>query len=448
MANVPVRFTFGKSRYHADIWDDPSHPTPSNPLDPDVVTLDPARGRLGYTFLRGEVVGEREGGRPARWTVGLEVTEQFSQQSGAILPPHAVGEARRVLEGHQLQYGVLFADYRLEPRPDLTIQAGVRWETGSQVANVGQDRVAPRLSLRFRMNPRLSVSAAYGRSYQYAQPIGGAGKPFGPQFHYAQTWLLAGTQSPVLRSDVGTLGVERWLGGTWLASATGYVRHATGVAMEDPRPGSVFPVGWPGVEPRSAWVDGTNTAFGLEMGVRRLAGRVTGSAAYSLGVSNFKMGQLDFASPADRRHVLDATLMARARDNLLFGAAFTAASGAPFTRTFNDYCHDWPDAEGNCPAPATGPITFRGPPNAERGPTYASLDLLLDWTSRRSGWSWGAYLQVRNVLGRDNMGVFVETTCGADSYVGGGCSSPELLTDSFEGGLSFPLPLFGFRLTF
>ena len=448
VANVPVRFAFGESRYRADIWDDPSPSPPRNPLDEDVVTLDPAMGRLGYTFLRGELVGEREGGRPARWTVGLEITEQFSRQSGAALPPHAVGEARRILEGQQLQYGVLFADYRLEPRPDLTIQAGVRWETGSQVVNGGQDRMAPRLSLRFRVNPRVSISAAYGRSYQYAQPIGEAGKPFGQQWHYAHTWLLAGTQSPVLRSDVGTLGVERWLGGTWLASTTGYIRHATGVAMEDPRPGSVFPVGWPGVEPRSAWVEGTNTAFGLEMGIRRLAGRVTGSAAYSLGVSNFKGGQLDFASPADRRHVLDATLMTRAQDNLLLGAAFTAASGAPFTRTFNDYCHDWPDASGNCPAPATGPIPFRGPPNAERGPTYDSLDLLVDWTSERLGWSWGAYLQLRNVLGRDNKGVFIETTCSADSYIGGGCSSPELQRDSFEGGISFPLPLIGFRLAF
>ncbi len=161
-----------------------------------------------------------------------------------------------------------------------------------------------------------------------------------------------------------------------------------------------------------------------------------------------KAAGMEFASLADRRHVVDATVMVRARENLLVGAAFTGASGAPFTRTFTQYCHDWPHDSGNCPAPATGPVTYRGLRNAERGPTYASLDLLMDWTQRREDWTWGVFVQLRNSLGRDNAAVYKETICLADSYLGGRCSSDALQVDAFEDGIYFPLPLFGFHVIF
>ena len=414
IATLPVRFTVGTSRYQSDVWKDDSYQRGTE-RDPDVVTLDTASGQMEHTFVRGEVTGARIGVRPARWTLGVELTEQWSSQSGAAVPPEARGEFRKALQGVQLQYGVLYGEYLLEPRPDLTIRAGLRWETGDVVRNGGLNRVAPRISSRLQVTPLVALSAAYGRSFQYAQAIGEVGQSFGPDLHFAQRWLLAGERSPVIRSDVATLGVESWIAGGWLASTTGYVRYATGVAIPETRSGSVFPPDWPGVEPRRAWVEGTNTAVGVEVSLRRLAGRVTGSASYSYGDSRMDADGMEFPASADRRHVVDATLMVRARENLLVGAAFTGASGAPFTRTFRDYCQDWPDADGNCPAPATGPIPFRGRINAERAPTYASIDLLVDWTSRREDWTWGVFLQLRNALGRDNRGVYRETICVGDS---------------------------------
>ena len=69
-----------------------------------------------------------------------------------------------------------------------------------------------------------------------------------------------------------------------------------------------------------------NRAVGVEVSLRRLAGRVTGSASYSYGDSRMDAAGMEFAASADRRHVIDATVMVRARDNLLLGAAFTGAS--------------------------------------------------------------------------------------------------------------------------
>jgi hypothetical protein len=447
VSDLPVRFTVGTSRYRGQVWQDGSAGSRSNG-DPDVVTLDTAFGEVLHTFVRGEVTGERVGARPARWTLGLQWTGQSTTSTGAAVPPDASGKYRRALQGGELEYGVVYGEYLLQPRSDVTIRAGLRWETGGAVQNGGQDRVAPRISSRFQLTPRVALSAGFGRSFQYTQTIGEVGNAFGPDLHFAQRWLLAGEDSPMIRSDIATVGLEGWIGGGWLASTTAYARRATGVAVPDPRTGSVFPPDWPGAEPRPAWVDGMNRAVGVEVSLRRLAGRVTGSASYSYGDSRMDAAGMEFAASADRRHVIDATVMVRARDNLLLGAAFTGASGAPFTRTFKKYCHDWPDDGGNCPPPATGPVTHRGPPNAERGPTYASLDLLMDWTHRREDWTWGVFVQLRNSLGRDNPSVYKETFCLSDSYVGGRCSSDALQVDDFEDGIFFPLPLFGFHLIF
>ena len=87
-------------------------------------------------------------------------------------------------------------------------------------------------------------------------------------------------------------------------------------------------------------------------------------------------------------------------------------------------------------------------PNAQRTPSYSSLDLLLDWTKRLRRWDFGAYLQLRNALGHDNAVAVTSTTdiCEGVGYTSR-CSTQYVLVDEFRQGLP-TLPVIGFRVRF
>ena len=248
--------------------------------------------------------------------------------------------------------------------------------------------------------------------------------------------LLAGDEVPALRADIASLGGELWIGDAWLVSATGYVREADGVVLPDPRPGITLG--------RPLFVSAEERGRGLEVGIRRLEGRITGSAAYTLGRAEHRVEGLAFPTRADRRHVVDATALARLGAGWRLGAAYTFATGAPYTRV----THLDSNEEGE-------PVGALGSPNARRTPSYASLDVMLDWVVDFGGWGLGAYLQVRNVLGRDNAAGYEETAAYCEQgydYTGETVtcfpdgSEPEL-RDEFLFGLP-TIPLVGFRVEF
>ena len=74
-----------------------------------------------------------------------------------------------------------------------------------------------------------------------------------------------------------------------------------------------------------------------------------------------------------------------------------------------------------------------------------SVDLLVDWTRRFRGWDLNAYVQLRNVLGRDNPARYSGSVSCAQ--IGSGCQPQDRVTDQFEPGLP-RLPLVGFRVRF
>ena len=174
----------------------------------------------------------------------------------------------------------------------------------------------------------------------------------------------------------------------------------------------------------------------LEASVRQLAGPVTGTVSYSWSRSRTAVGQLRFPSAADRPHVLNATAMVRVLEPLRVGAAFTAATGVPYTRTISDSvpCLEEPRCDPDA-------LPWSGEPNAQRAPTYASLDLLVDYSARLAGLEVGVYGQLRNVLGRENAVVYTGSGSGCITV---GCSIDEL-RNAYEQGVP-RLPVIGVRV--
>lgn len=342
-------------------------------------------------------------------------------------PPAGPLDTTRVAWASTLPVGVVWGErsWRVEDR--LAVRAGLRLEASTPVAGSGAVRAAPRLSVRYSPIPEASLSAGYARVWQYAQALAPGGVQLASLVS-TDVWLLAGEGVPALRSDVATAGLEAWIGPGRVVALNVFGRHSTDLVLPDPHPGPVFE--------RGHFVAGTGLAVGLEASVRQLAGPLTGSVSYSLSRSRVSAVGLEFPSSADRTHVFDLTAMTRPLPSLRLGAAFTAATGVPFTRTIGD--------STDCAAePGCDPerLPWADAPHGVRAPAFASLDLLADWTVHAGRTEVGLYAQLRNVLGRDNATVYTGDGSGCMAV---GCSTEDL-RNAYERGLP-RLPVLGLRV--
>ncbi|MFW6079761.1 MAG: carboxypeptidase regulatory-like domain-containing protein [Gemmatimonadota bacterium] len=430
----------------------------SGSLEPDVagggsasgpsIAPEPRSGRALGADTAASADGEssRSGsaGTGSRWRVGYEATWRTMSYRGSGPRPYAgwpLEDVDSLAVDGSLVTAALWVDRRGSPVEDLELRVGARLEGGGAVSNESTLRIAPRMTARYRPVAGLALAAGFGRSYGYVQTLG----PTAPAFHDAldagRILLLAGAEVPALRADLATVGGEAWLGDAWLVSANAFLRRTAGYAFPDPRPGRLLD--------RPTFVVGENGAHGIEVAVRRVAGRWTVSAGYTLTESRVHLEGVSYRAPASPRHAVDATLMTRIADALRIGAAFTSTAEAVYTPRFVNEVRC--DDEDRCRLDAAPTL---GPPGSGRAPRYASLDLLVDWTHAFDGWRIGAYVQVRNALGRDNRAAYVDSTfiCGdRTTWIESGptpCAHDEFRRrDEFLPALP-RLPLIGVRAAF
>ncbi|HVM43201.1 MAG TPA: carboxypeptidase regulatory-like domain-containing protein [Gemmatimonadales bacterium] len=430
-----ARYTVGASRFDGTIG--PIAGVPASPAG-EVPVHGPTRN--GVTVLTGAVDLAPPASGGGDWSLGLETSAISQRYVGQWPRPYPVVVLPdTLLLRRSLAVLAGWAQRRQKVGGAVTVEAGLRAEAHAPVLNAGPVSVAPRIALRVEpARLPLTFTAAAQRSWQYTQALAPAGPSVGPDLYLTDVWLLAADTVPALRADVATAGVEARVGGAWVAALNGYVRHTTGMAVPEPGPG-------PLTASRPILVSAVNDASGLELSVRRLAGRWTVSGSYSLGRSDLAARSAMFPvwyrypSPADRRHVVNLTAMLRISPALRLGAAATWASGAPFSRFLL----------GQCPTCATSDsaAVYIESPNAVRGPAYASLDLLVDWSRTVGKVTVGAFAQVRNVLGRANAVTYTGSVAPCAPRpptlvdAGGG------VCDRFDRGVPL-LPLAGLSVAF
>jgi hypothetical protein len=399
-----LRHTVGASRYRAAVekglFGREGFTVPSNL--PWISTIAGLGDRVETGFLRGEAA---PAGGPstavARWTGGYEVARQravtdsvpsiWQGEGEGRLPTHMV----LVPRARELVVAAAWGEYRWTPSPRLFLSAGLRVEGGGRVAGLPALRPAPRASLRWEALPELALSAGAGRVFQYLQNV--------PQAVFGSRWLVAGADAPALRADLATAGAELWLGREWLATANVFARRTEGmVAMSRVRDEDFSGYATPGTE---------NRASGTEVGVRRLAGRWTASAAYTRLRSGLRAPGEARAAEEDQRHTVDATGLLRVSRAFRVGGAFTLATGDPFP--YRRACR------GECAAAS---------PEVGRRPVFRSLDAMADWSGRAGPLELGAFVQLRNVLGTPNPGPYVEPECT------GGGDTPQRCGPLLAGG--------------
>jgi hypothetical protein len=386
-----------------------------------------------HATVEGRVDANASPGSAPAWGFGAGMAEESAAYEGAPpLPADLTLPPTTIDRDGSLRYGFAWGEARWKPAGRLTVEGAMRVEGGASVPRGGAVRWAPRATARLALTPSVTLSAGAARGWQYLQ----AGPAFGPAQFTQHLWLLAGGDVPALRSDVASAGGEAWLGPGWLASLNAYARRSDGAALLDPAPGDA--VG------RPVFVAGRLAARGVEAEVRRLSGRVTGSAAYSWGVSRTRAAGLDFASEADQRHSLDLAVRSALARGFSAGAAFTGATGGAFSRFYGGIAL--------CPLPGA-PCEWQerpaiGRPGALRASGYASLDLSADWARAFGRLRVEGFAQLHNALGRENPARYDHsihyTKCGSGAPVDG---ETACTVDVWSRGLP-RLPVAGVRVEF
>jgi hypothetical protein len=431
LAGATLRTTAGASRYRAHTW-------PTGSFDRDDVppwVEPPSDNALTDVRLSGSLEPDLDGGPVPAWRAGYDLVSQHSDYDGPEPRYHPVkpDTTRRITASGRTATGAVWGEARWSAGI-LAVSPGLRVEGGSAAGGLGRIRVAPRVAARLAVSSELSISAAAGRSIQYVQALALSGPSAHPAFHAGQFWIAADADAPALVSDLVTIGAEHWLGHGFLAAVTGYARRSRGVAVPDPSPGPIAR--------RPLYVVGENEAWGIDASLRRIAGRWTTSLAYAYGESMMDAAGLRFPGSADRRHRLDVLAAVRLTHSLRTGLAFAAMSGAPFTRAISRATAAECTHFGfGC----AGPVAMVQAPNALRTPDYRSLDALVQWSRTMGDVEVGAYVQVRNVLGRDNTSTYAGSVMRTRRARDG--EEVRSWDDRFEVGLP-RLPLLGARIAF
>jgi hypothetical protein len=375
---------------------------------------------MAYLTLRGELSSVPGANGFPSWSGGYELTRQSADYTGptalpiprpvfAMIPDDGVCECPRppadrvttpaVAADGDLEVASMWVSNHLEVGP-FSAQSGGRLELGSRVRGTRVARAAPRLAIRYDLSDRAALSAGLSRSFQYSQAIAPTGLHLA-SLSSSYFWIVADPRTPPLRADLLTLGGRYQPFTATSVALHAFARRTNGVITPDPSPGPLFD--------RRLQL-GSTFARGLELSGRASLGLWRGAAAYTLSQSTGEAASLRYPAAEDQRHVVTLSSSVRPLDRWVVSGAFTRASGIPYTRIYGG---DIPcPAEYDC---AGRPLPWTGAPNAQRSSPYASLDLLVERSSPAFGGSWDLFVQVRNVLGRQNGTLYADVplSCGS-----------------------------------
>jgi hypothetical protein len=429
-----ARLTGGVTRFGTRLLELEDDEVPDEPADPEKDPTLPSL-RNGLTHWTGtlEIRAPTALAPRPRWSFGVHYSVQEAEYDG---PFSLTAEGIPGVDGDrviripfiyqaELRTAALWGQWLFDVGSRLRFDAGARVEYGDRVANAGRYRFAPRLSTRFEVDSSTALSVGWSRSYQYAQDVGAAAGPLGPQLHLTHIWQLASVGVPAIRSEITTIGAERQVFDGFVLGVSAYSRHSTGMTVPDPTPGEIR-------ADRPLFRVAENDAEGVEFSLRKFDTDWTGGVGYTLANSRIRAEGFQFPSPADVRHSFDFSLSRRVSDVLRISSVFSYSSGVPYTRF------------------VIGEEALRlEEPYARRTPAYATTDLTFDYSRPWGNRTVSVYLQVHNLLNRFNPVTYSGSPeiCLEGTDQSGVCAGSLVVSDRFDRGIPI-LPLLGVRLVF
>ncbi|HEV2150337.1 MAG TPA: TonB-dependent receptor plug domain-containing protein, partial [Longimicrobiaceae bacterium] len=311
--------------------------------------------------------------------------------------------------------GILGAGYgqlRWRPGERWIVEPGLRADVW-RAQETTHALLSPRLAVKrfFGRERDGAVKLALGRYTQFLHSLRDESFPLSND-----TWIVADASIPAVVSDQAQLGVERFWGDDWYASAEAYFRRFEGVTAinfaDDPN------------DAADDLLAGDARSYGLDFMLRRTTGRLRGWAAVSLLRARQTLpdaiargwgeeGATETYAPVyDRRLDVDLVLQYDLPWGVEAGARWNFGSGIPYTRPLGQYM-DWDydlgtgeyrvnrrGTQGEDGRPPFAVVL--GPRNGERYPAYHRLDATLRRTYKARWGTATPYLQVLNVYNQRN----------------------------------------------
>ncbi len=346
-----------------------------------------------------------------------------SQQGGAGLPDTLLStrDVRRA--------GAWLLD-RWQVSPALSVEGGLRVDRSGVNRDV---RLSPRATVTYGLTPQTRLRAAVGR---YTQSPG-----YEKLVQSDYVLDLTGPAVSRLRSEgalQAALGLERTAGALTMR-AEAYYRRSSDMLIgrletDAERQARLAPYDFPlalawsvPIEPiitTTPTNDGTGRAYGFDLFVSRtaapLSARLRGWASYTWGRAERESYGRVYAFEYDRRHAVSAVASYRLTDRWEMATTTRIASGFPRTpprglRVAAEKDAGDRDGDGNVTelVPARDGagrlvygVDFGGVSNLNTGrlPLFARVDVRATWRPRGARGRWEFYLEVINLLNRQNAG--------------------------------------------
>lgn len=441
LGSANVRLFAGDSRYSAETA---PHAWASFRAPNGIPSLTELEINLARRLVRLESHGRAVDGM-VRWEVGAErVAESLFQQGIESHDRKAPGND----ESTEAVWGRAWGQATVEWSPlRLMVGGAVDDLVNGDIPSLG---LLPSAALRWQATDRVALEVATGRSRQFAYPVARTGGSFGPGLSVGHVWYLAGEDRPPITSRIHSVGLEARLGHDVVLLASAWSRRMddlwlSSVSRIDNGERVFSDIDRPGIF-------GVERAQGLEMTLRRAAGRLTGEAGYTYGRSVVRGDPEKSAwlSPSDRKHSVDVTTALQVMPGVRVGAAFRSETGWPVLHgPWVCESDDGGMREGavwtnpDCTLPEDDDQTF----SISRAPRYQALDLNLDWSHRGEHVGLEVRASVHNVLGRDNAAAHRASTCEGAELTSVVC---EVMVGPprFAPGLTSPTPALSVRMLF
>ncbi|HEX5726429.1 MAG TPA: TonB-dependent receptor, partial [Longimicrobiaceae bacterium] len=373
---------------------------------------------LGFTDFADTRFGSRIEQLTLRTDLGRALGPELTVKTGAELSRTAYanfGEAGGTSFYDAARSGVLATGYgqlRWSRSQAWILEPGLRadaWTAG------GHTRVhlSPRLAVKrfFGAQRDGAVKLAVGRYVQFVHSLRDEQLPVSND-----TWVTADENVPAVVSDQVQLGVEKFWGDTWYASLEGYYRAYHGVTdfniAENPN------------DIADDLLEGEGYSYGVDLLVRRTAGRLTGWTTLSLlkaertfpdptvpeGLEGAPT-RITFPPIFDRRVDVDVVLQYLLPWGIESGLRWNFGSGVPYSRPvaqFVGFATDVIEGGYRVPRPITEDANVPyyivpGERNRQRYPAYHRLDVTFRKTYTRRWGTLTPYLQVLNAYNRRNV---------------------------------------------
>ena len=291
----------------------------------------------------------------------------------------------------------MFGEALWTPNAHLSVHGGLRSDNVSQTKSTG---VSPRLSAKFRVNNRLSFSAAVGTYAQWTHAVRNEDLPL----RIVDIWFVSDSSVPVSTGTERVAGSEYWLSDNNLVRLDVYAKQFHDLV----EPSST-------VDPRlrpSELRDFGGTSRGAELLVRHVTSEHWGGwIAYSYGKSIREQNNDTYFAAHDRRHDLNVVGNYKLNERYTFGARLGVASGTPYTGwagTYSRWSYDpvarrWRPPGFSSDARNEQARTAR---NGERYPAYKRLDVSAHRAFRIRGAEADAFLNLVNALSTRNVLVY------------------------------------------